>query len=162
MANDLSGLSAADLLILHGRVSQELRDRGVSRTSNNPTGDLAELLFCRAFGWTQAGNSMKAIDALCTQGLRYQIKGRRITRHNRSRQLGAIRDLAGARFDYLAAVLFDEDYKVLRAAIIPAAVVVAEAKFIEHTNSSKFMLRDAIWAQPGVRDATEELRAVAL
>jgi hypothetical protein len=159
---DLASLSVADILVLHGRLAEALRERGITRTSNNPTGDLAEHLFCRAFGWRQADNSMKAIDALCADGLRYQIKGRRLTAHNASRQLGALRDLAGRPFYYLAAVLFAEDYTVLRAAIIPIEVVEAEAKFIEHTRSSKFMLRDAVWSRPGVRDVTDTLRAVDL
>jgi len=34
------------------------------------------------------------------------------------------------------------------------------SKFIEHTNSHKFLLRDAIWDVTGVIDATERLRAV--
>jgi hypothetical protein len=36
-----------------------------------------------------------------------------------SRQLGALRDLPAQGFDVLAAVLFQEDDRVLRAALIP-------------------------------------------
>ena len=59
-----------------------------------------------------------------------------------------------------AAVLFDDEFRILRAALIPASVVRDHSKFIEHTNSHKFLLRDAIWDAPGVIDATERLRAV--
>jgi len=41
-----------------------------------------------------------------------------------SRQLSALRDLRSARFDFLAGVLFAEDYSVMRAAIIPYAVAL--------------------------------------
>ena len=101
----------------------ELRTRDVLRSENNPTGDLAEFLFCKAYGWTQASNSEKGFDATDGAGTRYQIKGRRLNRHRRdkSRQLSAIRDFKG--FDFLAAVLFDHDYRVERAALIPRAVV---------------------------------------
>ena len=158
---NLSDLTPAQLLALHAKLGDELRDRGITRSSNNPTGDLAEYLFCKAFGWTQAGNSHANVDAVSSDGRRYQIKGRRLTRHNKSRQLSAIRDLQGGHFDFLAGVLFNEDYTVLRAALIPHAVAMDRAKFVEHTNSHKFMLCDDIWSADGVRDVTQQLQAVA-
>jgi hypothetical protein len=157
---DLSRHSAAQMLLLHGQIAEELRARGITRTSNNPTGDLAEFIFCKAFNWTQAVNSKSNIDAVDAAHLRYQIKGRRITRHNGSRQLGAIRDLDGAHFDFLAGVVFSEAYGVLKAALIPPAVVTARATFVPRTNSHKFILHDDVWSAPGVRDVTAELRAV--
>ena len=51
---DLSKLTTSALLALHAHVADGLRSRGISRSSNNPTGDLAEFLFCKAFGWKQA------------------------------------------------------------------------------------------------------------
>lgn len=159
---DFAEMSPLQLLALHARVSDELRARGITRSSNNPTGDLAEYLFCKAFGWTQADNSKANIDALGSDGTRYQIKGRRMTRFNKSRQLSAIRDLEGAHFDMLAGVLFSEDYNVSRAAIIPRATVIAHAVFVKRTNSHKFHLRDDVWQAPGVTDVTAELRAVVL
>ena len=45
-------------------VGDELRTRGITRSSNNPTGDLAEDLFCKAFGWKQVGNSQLNIGAI--------------------------------------------------------------------------------------------------
>ena len=136
---EIADLSCLELLALHARIAEELRDRGIARTSNNPTGELAEHLFCTAFGWIPAGNSSANIDASAPDGIRYQIKGRRITRHNQSRQLSAIRDLKGRHFDFLAGVVFTEDYRVRRAALIPYAVVDRRAKFVRAptaTNSS--------------------------
>jgi hypothetical protein len=45
--------SISELLALYVAVMEELRERDVLRSANNPTGDFAEYLFCRAFGWTQ-------------------------------------------------------------------------------------------------------------
>jgi hypothetical protein len=50
----------------------------------------------------------------------------------------------------------------LRAAIIPRKVVEERAIFVVHTNSHKFILRDDVWLEPGVRDVTAELRSVNL
>jgi hypothetical protein len=157
---NLSDLTPPQLLGLHAKLCDELRARGVTRSANNPTGDLAEYLFCKAFSWKQAGNSHANIDAIGTDGTRYQIKGRRITRYNNSRQLSAIRDLGGGHFNFLAGVLFNEDYTVMRAALIPHAVAIENATFVERTNSHRFLLHDDIWNAGGVRDVTAELRAV--
>jgi hypothetical protein len=159
---DISGLKAAELLALHARLADELRTRGITRSFNNPTGDLAEHLFCKAFDWKREDNSHAHIDALGPDGARYQIKARRVTRHNTSRQLSAIRDLNGAHFDFLAGVLFAEDYSVMRAAIIPCSVAVEHSTFVKHTNSYKFLLRDDVWQMPGVHDVTTELRSIEL
>lgn len=155
---DLRAMTVADLLANHVAIMEELRERGILRSANNPTGDLAEYLFCAAFGWAQENNSAKAFDATGDDGTRYQIKGRRIHRRNGSRQLSAIRDLEG--FDILAAVLFDDDYRIKRAALITAAVVSEHSNYIEHTNSHRFLLRDAIWNAPDVEDVTDRLREV--
>jgi hypothetical protein len=156
---ELARLSSKELLALHAKIADELRARGVTRTANNPTGDLAEHLFCTAFGWVRAGNSHPNVDAIGSDGLRFQIKGRRLTK-NRSRQLGAIRAFDGEHFDFLAGVLFDETYGVLRAALIPYGTVKLRATYVAHTNSHKFILHDDVWRAEGVRDVTSELAAV--
>lgn len=154
---ELEELTVPELLAFHSRIGEELRSRGVVRSANNPTGDLAEHLFCVAFGWVQAPNSERGYDATGLDGTRYQIKGRRIHRRNRSRQLSAIRDLSHGHFDVLAGVLFDDNFQVLRAALIPREVVEKYSTFVSHTNSHRFMLRDEIWELPSVRDVTHEI-----
>lgn len=155
---ELTTLTVPQLLALHSGIGEELRQRGVVRSANNPTGDLAEYLFCQAFGWTQAPNSERGFDATGSDATRYQIKGRRVHRRNKSRQLSAMRDLAAGQFDFLAAVLFDDDFHIVRAALIPICVVEKRATYVAHTNSSKFMLRDDVWEEPGVQDVTKQIR----
>ena len=156
---DLKNLPLGRLLGLHAGIMEELRRRGIARNENNPTGNLAGFLFCAAFSWQQAPNSEKGFSASDGRRVRYQIKGRRLHGRNKSRQLSAMRDLDG--FNTLAAVLFDEEYRVLRAALIPNIVVRERCKFVQHTNSHKFMLTDDVWDDARVKDATGELRAVA-
>lgn len=155
---NLNTKSVPELLELHVAVLEELRQRNILRSANTPTGDLAEYYFCTAFGWMQENNSKKAFDATGDDGVRYQIKARRVHRRNKSRQLSAIRDLQG--FDILAAVLFDDHYRIIRAALIPSTIVKESAAYIEHTNSYKFLLRDAVWSFPDVEDVTARLRQV--
>ncbi|MGO3743007.1 hypothetical protein [Kerstersia sp.] len=159
LQEELEACSVADLLLRHTQIHEALLARGVLRSANSPTGDLAEYLFCRAFGWQQAKASERGFDATGADGTRYQIKGRQIGRGNASRQLSAIRDLQGGHFDVLAGVLFGEGFKVLKAALIPVAYVIGKARFSPHTRSSIFMLRDEVWQAPGVRDVTAEIEA---
>ena len=158
---NIDSLSELDLLNLHADALDELRRRKTIRSSNNPVGDYAETLFCRAFGWEQAANSEKDADAIGSDGVRYQIKGRRLTRHNGSRQVGALRRLPEKNFDILAGVLFKEDFSVLRAALVPHAVVAKRASYVDATPSWRLLLTDDIWCCEGVVDATVELVSAA-
>jgi hypothetical protein len=144
------------------QIGDRLRELNIIRSANNPTGDLAEYLFCKAFGWTQVTRSTAHIDALDQDGTRYQIKGRRITKQNKSRQLSFLRDLQGEHFDYLAGILFSDDFSVLRAALIPCSVVVRLATWVDSTHSHRFLLRDTVWNDPEVKDVTDKLRAVEI
>lgn len=158
MTGKLTTLTLPALLTLHVEIMEELRERAVIRSANNPTGDLAEFLFCKAFAWVQAPNSMKSYDATDAHGVRYQIKGRRVHRRNASRQLSAIRDFDSEGFDWLAVVLFDDDYSILRAGLVPKNIVAARGVHVAHTNSLKFMMTDSVWDDPGVRDVTITLK----
>ncbi|PPC99401.1 MAG: hypothetical protein CTY31_10660 [Hyphomicrobium sp.] len=159
---DVSSLSVMDLLRAHGAVLDELRRREVVRSANNPVSDLAELLFCRAYpDWTRENNSASGHDAVCPAGIRYQIKARWLHKHNKSRQVSALRNLSNDPFDFLAGVLFDENFGIYRAAIIPLAVVKEKTKHVVHTNSGRFLLRDEIWNMLGVIDVTAKIRDAA-
>lgn len=153
--------SVTGLLATHGAILEELRRRGVVRTSNAPTGDYAETLFAKAFGWTLATNSALGYDAVDPDGTRFQIKCRRITEPKGSRQLSALRRLPDKCFDFMAAILLDRIYGVSRAVILPHAQVERRARFIAHTNSWLFMLTDDVWTLPGARDVTNEVVAAA-
>ncbi|WP_258599834.1 hypothetical protein [Mesorhizobium sp. AR10] len=100
---DLTDAPVSALLELHGDLLAELRRRKIVRSANNPTGDYGELLFSRAFGWTLNSNSSADADAIDTEGVRYQIKCRKLETLGGSRQLGFIRRLPDRPFDRLAA-----------------------------------------------------------
>lgn len=160
MIQDWQPYSTADILQLYAHALEELRRREVLRSSNNPSGDYGELLFSRAFGWQLQNNSSSGYDATDGNGVRYQIKCRRITPHNQSRQLSYIRNLPNTPFDMLAGVLLNQDFKVTRAALIPVAVIQEKATYVKHVNAWCMILRDAVWDIPGVQDVTHELRVM--
>lgn len=158
---DMSLLTTRDLLKAHGAVMDELRRRAIVRSANNPVSDLAELIFCKVFDWARENNSTSGHDATDAAGVRYQIKARRLATPKGSRQLSAIRNLPADPFDHLAGILFDRDFAVIRAALIPIGIVRARAKRSNHTNSWKFILTDDVWNEPGVLDVTAEANRMA-
>lgn len=157
---DLAAMPVAKLLELHADLLIELKRREIVRSANNPIGDYAELLFSKSFGWILNTNSSADADAADHHGLRYQIKGRRLASPRGSRQLGFIRRLPERPFDYLAAILFDERFRVSRAALIPFEIVQPRAAYVDSVKAWRFMLNDAVWQIDGVRDVTAELKAV--
>lgn len=156
--NDLKSLSKRELLKLYTELMTELRSREIVRSSNGPGADVAEGLVAKALSLTLNVASTAGYDGIDLHGRKVEIKCRRLTRHNKSRQLSAIRNLESAHFDFLAGVLFNEDFSVMRAALIPFLVVKDHAVFVKHTNGWKFVLRDSIWLLPGVEDITERLQ----
>jgi len=155
----LARASVRELLRLHGAVLDELRRREIVRTANSPVGDYAELLFATAFGWTLENSSAAGHDAVDRDGVRYQIKSRRLTKSNGSRQLSFLRRLPEKKFDVLAAVLFDGAYRVQRAILLPHEGLEARSRYSPHANGWLFRLEDSCWAMEGARDVTDAVRA---
>jgi hypothetical protein len=154
---DPKTMSVRELLQTYCDVMDELRRREIVRSSNNPVADYSELLFCRAFGWNREGGSALGFDAVCNKGLRYQIKGRRLTPNNQSRQLSFIRRLPDKQFDFLAGILVHNGFEIKRGALVPHVNVEARARFSKHANGWLFELKDDVWEESGVVDVTKEL-----
>ena len=153
-AIDLATLSVPEVLVLHGAVLAELRRREVCRTENNPTGDYAEYLAVQRLGIRLNGNSASGCDATDLNGVRYQIKGRRVTRKNGSTQLSVIRNLNEKEFDYLIGLLFNEHYSVLKAAKVPHGIIEEHGRFSEHQNGHIVHMNARLLADPRVEDLT--------
>lgn len=148
--------STLELLRDYARSIDALRDRGVVRT-RNVVGCYAEHLFAIALGWTLENNATRGFDARGPDEQRYQIKARRITRLSKSTQLGDLPPGDRLEFDALAAIVFAEDFSVLRAALIPAPELLTLRT--KHAKRPRFHLRESIMIVPGVEDVTDRLRA---
>lgn len=154
-APSMQQMNVMDLLRLHSEILTELKDRGVVRSKNNPTGDYAEWLAAKTLGLTLEDNSAKGFDATDGKGNRYQIKGRRITDDNPSTQLGVIRNLNDQEFDFLIAVILNPDWTILRVAQIPYEQIESLASFRAHQNGHVMHLRPTVFNCPGVLDLTK-------
>ncbi len=147
---NLKNLEIKELLSLHASVISELHDRNVVRTQNNPLGDYTEWLVSKALNLELQSNSKIGYDGISETGVRVQIKGRRITPKNKSRQLSAIRKYEYNHFDLLAAVLFNESFEVIEAYLIPHEVVGEYAIHRSHVNARILILKGPILTDPRV------------
>jgi len=154
----LDKLSVIELLATHSAVLAELRVRGVLRSSNNPTGDYTEWLVAERLGLRLNKNSEKGYDATDADGVRYQIKGRKLSPSNSSTQLGVIRDLDKQEFDFMIAVVFEVDWRVKCAAKVPHDVIAGLAKHRKHVNGHVLHVRPSLFEIPGVENVTSMLQ----
>ena len=61
---DVKGLADEELLHLYGRLMEELRQRELVRSSNNPVSDYAEKIVCERLKLSLMGKSRKGYDAI--------------------------------------------------------------------------------------------------
>ena len=149
-------ITTEKLLQYYGQILDELRKRKVVRTFNNPVGDYTEWLVANQLELTLVANSTSGYDALDSLGLKYQIKGRRLTTRNKSRQLSAIRNLENHDFDYLIAILFNEQFEVEQVAKIPHEIIEKYAQYRKHVNAHILILRDNVLSDPMVENLTSQ------
>ncbi len=132
-----------------GPIMRELRSRNLIGSWNNPVADFAERIVADYLELDLAP-PVAGYDATDRQGRRYQIKARRITPQNKSRQLGVIRKLDQNEFDDLIAVVFDEDLVCLEMWQIPHDVVLAFGKWVPTLNGHRIHVRPPLTADPRV------------
>lgn len=154
---NLKKMSVSRLLSTHSNIMDELRRRSIIRTYNNPVSDFTEWLVSSKMKLSLSQKSQAGYDAIDEKGLRYQIKGRRVTELNKSRQLGVIRNLADKKFDFLVGVILNTDYSVRYAALIPYRLVGKLSKYNEHQNGNILYLKEKVLNERGVKDITDRL-----
>jgi hypothetical protein len=161
-SKSLKSAGVLQILGLYSQILEELCDRGVLKTVNNPAADYAEHLCCCALSLHPAPNSTKGFDATDSKRKRYEIKARRRTRRSQPTRFSAIRKLKENHFDYLIAVVFAEDFTVERATVFPRKAILEKAFWQEHVNGWILPLDDNLWQLPGARNITKRLRRVQL
>ena len=143
---DLKHMSEIELLRTHAAIIDELIRRDVVKTRNNPVGDYTEWLVSRCMNLELQPNSRASFDAVDASGIRYQIKGRRDSRTRI--QFSSIRNLDEQGFDFVIAVVFDDDYSIRFALKIPYGLVREFSKFQDHTNGHNLILTEKISKPP--------------
>lgn len=162
---NLDELKPIELLQLQANATTELKRREIVRTNNNPLGDYTEWLVKNMMNLKLSANSKAGYDAISDAGVTYQIKGRKVTPDNPSRQLSAIRNYAEKDFDWLIAVIFDKDFNVLNAYLLPHEIIGDYYPHRNHVNARVVVMSGAILQDKRVMEITkqfESLQDVAL
>jgi len=154
---DLKEFTTSDLFKYFADILDELKQRNVVRTRNNPVADYAEWLIAQSFDLSLERNSRAGYDAINNRGERFQIKSRRLDPTNKSRQLSVIRNLRNNEFDYLIGVLFEKNFAIKEAYKIPHDLIEKYARFSEHQNGHLLNLKGKILKDPEVEDITQIL-----
>ncbi len=147
-----------ELMNLYADILTELNRRQVVRTYNSPVGDYAEWLVKEKMKLALEANSQKGYDAIDPRnGFRYQIKSRweRNAPSPQSRELNVIRNYDKKQFDYLIALIFDKEFDVKEAYLIPHDMIARHAKFSKHQNGYILTLMGPILHDPAVKDITK-------
>jgi hypothetical protein len=154
MKYQFEAMTVDELLGLYVEVLRELMRRGTIRT-NNLTGEIAERVVADCLHLEVSPSSNAGYDAVDKDGVRYQIKSRRITARNKSTQLGyiKIKHVSEKLFDYLVGILFDEDFTVRRVVRIPPLVIPEFAGI--KGDAYKLHLQGALLADPRVQDISD-------
>jgi hypothetical protein len=155
----LGDMSPIDLLRSFAAVIDELQRRGIARSINNPLADYTEWLVSTKLGLNLVANSRSGFDATSADGMRYQIKGRRVGAESTSIQLSALRNLNQRNFDYLVGVVFEPGFSIRHAAVVPHEVVVERSTYNAHTNSHIFHMRPSLLEDQRVQDVRDRLMA---
>jgi hypothetical protein len=155
---DLARLSTVKLLALSRLILAELRYREVIRSGNAPAGDYAELLVRVATGGELAPNSQKSWDVLTPEGERLQVKARVVPNPGTAgeRQLSVFRSWD---FDAAVVVLFDDEFRVWKAAKLEVSLVESVSRFVGHVKGYRVIANDALLERG--EDWTEKLRQAA-
>ncbi len=152
----LPGLTVAELLTSYRNVLASLRARGLVRTNNAPTGDLAEYCAAVVYDGLLAPNSEKSHDLVAEDGRRIQVKVRLIRPGtSKAAVFSPIRS-----FDFHAALFLlidDEAGEVEIARELSAAEVREHGRHREHTNGVVLRIGQARSLKVGT-DLTEQFR----
>jgi hypothetical protein len=151
----LADLTTTELLALSRAILAELRHRGVIRSGNAPAGDYAELLVRQATGGELAPNSQRSWDVETPAGEHLQVKARVVPNPKMpgQRQLSVFRSWD---FDAAVIVLFDDEFRVWRAAKLPIEALKEVARFVGHVGGHRVMATDGLLDRG--EDWTDRLR----
>jgi hypothetical protein len=143
------------LLTQYLAAMDRLRPHGIESMA-----DFAEHLFAITLGGERLTRGSKGHDVLVPDLGRVQVKERRLPADGRIEERLHLKSLSCDSCDYLAAVIFANDFTVKKATLVPHAEVWQLIR--SHRDPERKVRFDLIAALPSAVDMTERLRAALL
>ena len=155
----LRNKSDAELIALYGEVMGELHERGVVRSGNNPIADMAERIIADYYGVDPEPPNNKSFDVLSKGGIKVEVKALRRTKASR-RNLSPLRTFD---FDYVAAVVFEMDMRLVEAVFVPVDAVREHAGWSNTWQAHRLSITKKLLNDPRVQrvSAKELIRTAA-
>ncbi|HEY1195068.1 DUF6998 domain-containing protein [Flavobacterium sp.] len=154
----LKNLTEKELMKLNSDIMDELKAREIIRTRNNPIADYCEWYVAKKLGWKLQNSSNSGFDAIDSENRRVQIKCRTLIKGKGTRQLGVIRKLDQDTFDYLIALLFDENTEVVKGYKISKELIKKYSTFSKHQNGHILYVKGNLLNDEKLEDITELLK----
>jgi hypothetical protein len=108
-------LDDTKLIALYSEVFDELMERGIVRSTNNPVADLAERLVADYFGVELEPQSRKGFDLLTGDGRKVPVKAARRSAKGRF----ALSAFRSDGFDVVAVLLFEKSFRLVEVLLVP-------------------------------------------
>jgi hypothetical protein len=122
------------LLDNFANASDVLFDLGII-TTDSFTGEIGEYVSCRYFDLKKSNRVTRAVDGICSNGYRYQVKAKVVSNSNFNYNITGLRP---GEYDYLAVVYFDRLYKPLRILRIPEKKIKKDSFVITNYISDEY------------------------
>lgn len=153
----LESLGTRELLRQYAATLALLEDRGVIRSKNAPSGDLAETLVRAAYGATLAPKSQKSWDIELPDGKTLQVKSRVMHPGSGNQVFSLFRSW---EFDRCVFVVFEgTDYSVRSGVDVPVDSFLRKTSYSTHSNGYRIGVSFDLLGLPGAVDVTTALNS---
>ncbi|HEY0901538.1 MAG TPA: hypothetical protein VGD95_05390 [Micavibrio sp.] len=142
------------MMQLQTQLQDELAARKIILNPSQPVGDYAIHLACAAFDLQREPPATSGYDASDSEGLRYQVKFRRLAHAQDTRQLNAIKGIEQRKFDFLIGVLFNADMSIFRAVMMSFEVAASKVD-----KEKILLLSNKVLDAEGVFDVSDKFKA---
>jgi hypothetical protein len=146
MKANLKRATIGELLALSRQVLVKLRSRDVIRTTNAPTGDYAEWLVQRVVKGTFGVEVKSKLGRHDAERGPLAGQGTGSRRHQEPRPTSVV-SVPVLGLPFAVIVLFDDDFKVRKAACLSAEQLKAVARYAKHVNGHLVFATDELLAE---------------
>lgn len=125
-------LDEIELLRLHGKILDAFEERQVCKTRNQPIAGYSRWLIKNKLGLQQVDNPNEKYD-LYDGKVKYLVRSRQISK-NKNIPFGVIRNIHESNFDNLITIVYDKDFNIIEAYMIPIDVLLNKVVYNGYQN----------------------------
>lgn len=152
----LEELNELDLLKMHGKILDIFEKRQVSKTRNQPIAGYSRWLIKNKLGFDQVDNPNEKYDLFDKNKKKYLVRSRQIS-NNKNIPFGVIRNIHDKNFDNLITIVFDKDFNIIEAYMIPVDVLLNKVIYNGYQNGYILRVKHLDIIKDEIEDITHML-----